>query len=315
MSALGRHRDSFVNLAALAHHHTEESSNNKYIIHGAEAGDEAFYIGDDETFDIAVDDDEGRFDELITNPDVDIEQSQNSLPPPKHGQQFPKKSILKTTKKKKVDLPRPRGSHKQQQTRRTIFSSVPEKISETTSATQKVTFAEKRKIFIMPSLDPFKDEIWWDPKDYVSFKRTAVFLAKSIPTDGAESWLHENNTSGSPASIPGTEDFIPEEKWWCKFGHSRRGLEHLCCEKEGNARQRKVVEATHAVLDEQDHNKTRGKVVDPSTLARISGRHTKWARDLALAAGFADAKAVATDFDETLKIHRNHYIKNNMFQM
>ena len=99
-------------------------------------------------------------------------------------------------------------------------------------------------------------------------------------------------------------------KWWCKFGHSRRGLEYILSIEEGRQRQRSVTNAVRSILDEQRRQKlTRTK--DPKKLSLVSMQYTTWARDLALAAGRADAEAVRSNFDAKAK-SRFHYLHTGL---
>jgi hypothetical protein len=85
-----------------------------------------------------------------------------------------------------------------------------------------------------------------------------------------------------------------ENKWWCKFGHSRRGLEHVVSNSEGKARQSAVQLATQMVLDEQRRQRI-SRMKDPNKLRNVAMQYTSWASNLALASGFADAEAVKFD--------------------
>jgi len=326
MSALGRHRDSVLGLSNLALHHVDDHSHDN-TCDSEEKYDAGFDFGENDVMlGITMDNDDDLFvpfptktddgDGLIVGFPTQSEDDSIHLhmtpSPVEHEQHSSKTGILKTSGTKEV---KPyTGNDKQQAGRRAIFSSLTNTSSQIAHTKKKVTFSPTKRVVVMPSLCSMKSEIWWDSYDYVCFRRTAVFLANSLPSDGAETWLHVNSESKSSASGLLTSDHdagggFPEEKWWCKFGHSRRGLEHICCEKEGNIRHQKVTQAIHAVLHEQERKTKVGRVSDAQSLARISCKHTRWARDLALAAGFADAKAVATDFDEKLKIHRDNYIE------
>lgn len=95
-------------------------------------------------------------------------------------------------------------------------------------------------------------------------------------------------------------------KWWCKFGHSRRGLEHIASMEEGRQRQRNVNTASRAVMDEQRRQRM-NRTKDAEKLALIAHQYTSWARDLALAAGAADAEAVRVNFKSDARC-RTHYL-------
>lgn len=61
--------------------------------------------------------------------------------------------------------------------------------------------------------------------------------------------------------------------WWCRFGHSRRGLEHLT--PDDRDRPRTAEDRTAAVLREQFRLRTAGSV-DPGQLAQVARWHSKY---------------------------------------
>uniref|UniRef100_A0A7S1FTU5 Uncharacterized protein n=1 Tax=Corethron hystrix TaxID=216773 RepID=A0A7S1FTU5_9STRA len=75
--------------------------------------------------------------------------------------------------------------------------------------------------------------------------------------------------------------------WWCRFGHSRRGLEHLT--PDDRDRPRTAEDRTAAVLREQFRLRTAGSV-DPGQLAQVARWHSKPDRDCARRAGMEDAQ-------------------------
>ncbi len=91
-----------------------------------------------------------------------------------------------------------------------------------------------------------------------------------------------------------------KEKWWCKFGHSRRGLEHIVSIQEGRQRQKLVNSSIQSVLEEQRRQRISSRK-DPHKIASISMQYTSWAKDLALAAGEADEEAVRKNFHSKAK--------------
>jgi len=266
MSALGRHRDSVLGLSNLALHHVDDqSSDNTCDSEGN--SDACFDFGENDVMlGITMDNDDDLFVPFPTKTEdgaglivgVPTESEDDSFhlhitSSVEHEQHSSKTGILKTAGTKEV---KPyTGNDKQQGRYRTIFSSHTNTSYQIAHTKKKVTFASKKHVVFVPSLCSISSEIWWDMYDYVLFRRTAVFLANSIPADGAETWLHVNKESRPSASGLLTSDHdagggLPEEKWWCKFGHSRRGLEHICCEKEGNTRHQKVKQAIYAGLYE-----------------------------------------------------------------
>lgn len=97
-------------------------------------------------------------------------------------------------------------------------------------------------------------------------------------------------------------------KWWCKFGHSRRGLEHIASNEEGKARQQSVLLAIRMVLEEQKRQRI-ARTKDPNKLRTTAIQYTSWARDLSLAAAAADAEAVKTNFDSMAKSRAHYFAK------
>jgi len=132
-----------------------------------------------------------------------------------------------------------------------------------------------------------KSTIWWQRNDYDDFKKTGRIIAKAMVQGGSEIWLQTSDAWGksqgkrsSAAAHKGNKGlqdsaeyksalkkFGVEEdneeksiddddddmgsKWWCKFGHSRRGLEHIVSVNEGRQRQKLVNASVSAVLEEQ----------------------------------------------------------------
>ena len=97
-------------------------------------------------------------------------------------------------------------------------------------------------------------------------------------------------------------------KWWCKFGHSRRGLEHIASSTEGRARQQSVLLAIRMVMEEQKRQRA-SRTKDPNKLRNVSMQYTSWARDLSLAAGAADHEAVESGFDPQASNRARHFAK------
>jgi hypothetical protein len=200
--------------------------------------------------------------------------------------------------------------------------------------------SRKDMLFIEKSL------VWWQKSDYNDFKKTGRIIAKAMMEGGSEIWLttssttntwgrrissggrrktslsrenvnnpavtstktNKNTNTDTSSSEEGEDDDIDSfgNKWWCKFGHSRRGLEHIASMEEGRERQRNVNASIAAVMKEQQRQRMSGK--DVYKLATSGRTYTSWARDLALAAGAADAEAVRANFDTNAK-NRAHYLQ------
>jgi len=182
--------------------------------------------------------------------------------------------------------------------RRSLFPSYEERSKP--KSTNHVTFAPMARVVTVKSKNDMTDEekadIWWRRSDYEDFRRTGRIITRAMLEGGSEIWLASND---SPAknSPPDSGDIVsaPGDKWWHKFGHSRRGLEHVVSVEEGRQRQANVKTAIRAVLEEQTRQKMY-KRVDPEKLRIVALHHTSWARDLALASGASDADAVESSF-------------------
>jgi hypothetical protein len=102
------------------------------------------------------------------------------------------------------------------------------------------------------------------------------------------------------------------DKWWCRFGHSRRGLEHVASIMEGKQRHGSVRAAIRAVIQEQRRQRMfqPDGSCDANKLRIVYLQHTHWARVLARASGEEDADAVRCNFDDTKKKSRDFFLKN-----
>lgn len=167
-----------------------------------------------------------------------------------------------------------------------------------------------------------KSMIWWQRNDYEDFRKAGRIIAKAMLQGGSEIWLETSNAWGRKQEsriddkqkhggtnneymkalkrygVKEEEKHLDEDdmgsKWWCKFGHSRRGLEHIVSIEEGRQRQRLVNAAITAVLEEQRRQRISRR--DHKKISAISMQYTSWAKDLALAAGEADQEAVRSNF-------------------
>lgn len=168
---------------------------------------------------------------------------------------------------------------------------------------KQVKFATKASLIsIFPHKDlPFflKKEIWWQRADYRSFRRTIEILSENLVKNVQDDvWMlnmHDQNCFDS-STTKERENNEDGAKWWCNYGHSRRGLEHICSTEQGKHRQQNVAMSIACTLAEQDRQSNNGKR-DDRKLSMAAFRYTSFARDLARAAGRADAEAVQVDFD------------------
>lgn len=159
-----------------------------------------------------------------------------------------------------------------------------------------VSFAPMARVVTVKSKNDMdlqeKGDIWFQKSDYEDFRRTGRIITKAMVEGGSEIWLANSDKAGK-SSVSSVGD--QGDKWWHKFGHSRRGLEHVVSIEEGRERQANVRNAIHAVLEEQTRQK-RYRREDPDKLRTVSLVNTSWARDLALASGSSDADAVKCSF-------------------
>jgi hypothetical protein len=177
-----------------------------------------------------------------------------------------------------------------------------------------------------------KADVWWQHPDYEEFRKTARMVAKAMLEGGSEIWLASNQswqvpnqnhtaTLQSAYSLSKRPDNSTTEKlnkieryedmrskWWCRFGHSRRGLEHVASVREGRQRQSNNQASVRAVVREYQQQKVFRRQ-DAEKLRSTSIQHTSWARDLAKAAGAADADAVLTDFNDASRKTREFYLR------
>jgi len=147
------------------------------------------------------------------------------------------------------------------------------------------------------------EALWWTRGDYDRFKHTARILARTLVPNVYDDTAHGvllGGTAGDESSEAARKALQAVwqddhgDKWWCKFGHSRRGLEHITQIGVGKERQAALMECVASVIDEQRNlaEKMGGKV-DPRRLAHVSMHYTRYARDAARHAGMEDEKAAA----------------------
>jgi len=193
--------------------------------------------------------------------------------------------------------------------RRVLFPIASLQISRRSLNNKKVRFEDFVKVCIIPPLHAMSHElrssIWWGKSDYEEFKKTARLIARTIMTFGSELWLNSSSSSSKDHELE--VDF--GAKWWCKFGHSRRGLEHLSNIREGRNRQQCVKRAFKAVMDEQRRQKV-NMARNRERLAFLSREYTGWAQDLSYAAGLADQLAVKENFNLNVK-NRDAFVLSN----
>ncbi|KAL3816258.1 hypothetical protein ACHAXA_000197 [Cyclostephanos tholiformis] len=214
---------------------------------------------------------------------------------------------------------------------RVSSSSSSSKVGDDSRGDRSVRFNPMARVLTIPSRRDVplyqRAQVWWQKSDYEEFKKTGRIISKAMECGGSEIWLTSSNAWGNRAARVGagggramtdrSSSDVPDDdgraktnmggendgedggnKWWCKFGHSRRGLEHVVSSAEGKARQESVQLATRMVLEEQRRQRT-SRTKDPNKLRNVALQYTSWARDLSLANGYADAMAVSSNFDAT----------------
>lgn len=222
-------------------------------------------------------------------------------------------SILKrgSTANMKTSVAKETKRQDAQSQRRSLFPSYAK--SETCQTKDlSVSFKPMARVVTVRSkndmLPSEKADIWWQRSDYEDFRKTGRIITKAMLQGGSEIWLRGVNSSDSDKDDTGDDINVSGDKWWHKFGHSRRGLEHVVSMDEGRQRQVNVRNAIQAVLDEQKRQKLYNRK-DPEKLRVVSLHHTSWARDLALAAGASDADAVQSSFSEERKSREFYLLK------
>lgn len=261
-----------------------------------------------------------------------LAQPNDPLPMPPNGR-MPVKGILKRRSAAAKDSLAnsqapghpPQSGNAKPQPRRSLFP-VYEPTALAKSHCKHVTFAPMARVVAVKSKNEMdakeKADVWFQKSDYEDFRKTGRIITKAMLEGGSEIWLTSSLRSttdkshglhhpkgaggtGSGGNMQSNKENPPNkpptgDKWWHKFGHSRRGLEHIVSYDEGRQRQSNVRNAIHAVLEEQARQR-RYRREDPEKLRIISLNHTNWARDLALAAGASDADAVTCSFAEDRK--------------
>lgn len=109
------------------------------------------------------------------------------------------------------------------------------------------------------------------------------------------------------------EFYEMRNKWWHRFGHSRRGLEHIASNVEGKQRRLNARSAILSIMDEQQRQSIflpKG-YADVDKFRTIYLRESQWAGILARTAGESDADAVKKKFDESRRKPRDYFVKKH----
>lgn len=140
-------------------------------------------------------------------------------------------------------------------------------------------------------------------------KDDCMIETSSSSSDGANPPLHHDFNSENNSN----EFCEIRNKWWHKFGHSRRGLEHIASNAEGRQRHSNCRSAIRSVIEEQQRQMMflpKG-YADVDKIRTAYLRQTHWARILARAAGESDTDAVRTNFDDARRKPREFYLKKH----
>jgi hypothetical protein len=252
----------------------------------------------------------------------------------------PRRSILRrsstVTNHKNLDRmdPSTKKNEANGKTRRSLFPTYENK-AESSKKDLHTSFAPLARVVTIKSLkdmdDQEKSRVWWQKPDYEEFRRTGRMITKAMLEGGSEIWLATNQSWQMPnqgkaqtlqhaysladrqaafqkGDLKAKQEYEDtRDKWWHKFGHSRRGLEHIASIDEGRQRQANVKTSIRAVLEEQRRQKVFHRE-DPEKLRMVSIQNTSWARDLALAAGASDADAVNKNFNDESRRSREFYL-------
>lgn len=210
------------------------------------------------------------------------------------------------------------SSRTQQLQRRSLFPAYEPKT--TVKKNLSASFSPMARVVTIKSSKEMTDEekalIWWQKGDYDEFRKTGRMISKVMLQGGSEIWLATNQSwqlpnQGKAATLrramANVDNEDASDKWWHKFGHSRRGLEHIASIDEGRQRQANVKTSIRAILTEQRRQKAFHRE-DPEKLRMCSIQNTSWAKDLALASGASDADAVTKNFDDESRKSREFYL-------
>lgn len=207
----------------------------------------------------------------------------------------------------------------QKSERRSLFPAYEPKITEAKKNLRASFSPMARVVTIKSSKEMDKEEksqIWWQKGDYDEFRKTGRMISKVMLQGGSEIWLATNQSwqlpnQGKAATLrramANVDNEDASEKWWHKFGHSRRGLEHIASIDEGRQRQANVRTSIRSILTEQRRQQVFHRE-DPEKLRMCSIQNTSWAKDLALASGASDADAVTKNFDDESRKSREFYL-------
>jgi hypothetical protein len=227
--------------------------------------------------------------------------------------------------------------------RRSLFPSSYSKKQARKNKNLTVTFSPYARQKLVESVKHMseveKTDVWYQKSDYEDFAKVSRIISKAMLEGGSEVWLMsksptadthaptvqaaaknviESSTLGEAPSrrdLRAVKTFNDtRSEWWTKFGHSRRGLEHIASVCEGKQRHRNVRESIQAVLDEQKMQKMflPAGYFDTDKIRSVYVQQTHWARALARAMGEADADEVKCNFDAAKRKPREFFLKAHL---
>ncbi|KAG7366973.1 hypothetical protein IV203_029643 [Nitzschia inconspicua] len=191
-----------------------------------------------------------------------------------------------------------------------------------------------------------KSNLWWQKADYDDFTRISRIISKAMLEGGSEVWLMSKPSTANNGSVTTTLTTVvaPEaevatkhlieasasreapqnrdlkalqafhetrSQWWHKFGHTRRGLEHLASSGEGKQRHGSVRASIRAVLEEQKRQEMflPAGYRDVNKIRSLYVQQTHWAKALARAMGEFDAEEVRCKFDINKRRPREFFLR------
>ena len=199
--------------------------------------------------------------------------------------QKPLKGILKTSKTfcresdGSVDI----EINSKTKKRRSLFPNAPNIIdtyspsgSQRTRIQKRVNWSSMARVTNIECRNSFtideKCAYWWQRNDFEDFKRAGRIITRAMMVGGQEIWLSNSNSVKNANFTKDDDDY--GDSWWCKFGHSRRGLEHVTDIEQGRRRQKNVQQAIHSVVNEQRKQRIMNRE-DADKLAMVMNAYTR----------------------------------------
>ncbi len=130
--------------------------------------------------------------------------------------------------------------------------------------------------------------LWYQRSDFQFSKSKARMISKESQSYGYSADL-EGVYGGC---LPSTQERL---NLWCRYGHSRRGLERWANETHGQTRKREQSRAVKTVIFAQREMQKCGQSTEVEELRAISEALTQNAREFAQRMGQADEYAVALE--------------------